>query len=147
MSAFPTREAVATTRVNDVLYSDVLILFSGEQRDIRFEIDLTTSDRYDDPNEALPPSGDTIDLFDSSMGHLLDVFFFTNSASAELRYYEGIDSVGGHNWRLVDQWMISPGIVFKLPGYRVHTSYAKLSLVNGGGTTLVGELQVRLSTL
>lgn len=147
MSAFPTREAVATTRVNDVLYSEQVFLFAGEQVDVRFEGDLTTSDRYNDPNDASPPSGDTIDAFDSSMGHLLDVFFFTNIAAAELKYYEAIDFVGGSGWRLVDQWMISPGVAFKMSGYRVHTSYGKLSLVNGGGSTVIGDLQVRLSSL
>lgn len=147
MGAFPTREAVATTRVNDVLYSEQVFLFAGEQVDVRFEGDLTTSDRYDDPNLASPPSSESIEAFDSSMGHLLDVFFYTNIAAAELKYYEAIDFVGGSSWRLVDQWMISPGVVFKLTGYRIHTSYGKLSIVNAGGSTVIGDLQVRLSSL
>lgn len=145
--AFPVREAVAVTRVNDVLYSEQVFLFSGEQLDIRWEGDLTTSDRYSSPSDAQAPGGDSIGDFDSSMGHLLDVWFFTIIAAAELKYYEAIDFVGAAGWRLVDQWMITPGVVFKLPGYRFHTSYGKLSLVNGGGTTLVGEMQVRLSSL
>ena len=146
MGAFPTREAIGVTRVNDVLFSEQVFLNPGEQVDVRFESDLTTTDRYDSPLDAVPPPGDPIELFDSSMGHLLDVFFITNIAAGELKYYEAMDG-GGEGWRLVDQWMISPGVVFKLVGYRVHTSYGKISLCNGGSGMLIGDFQVRMSSL
>jgi hypothetical protein len=145
--AFPTREAIATTRVNDVLYSDQVFLNVGEQLDIRFEGDSTTSDRYATPADASTPSAEDIGLFHSSMGQLLDAFFYSTLPGMELKYYEAIDIIGSGGWRLVDQWLLTPGVVFKLTGYRVQTSYGKLSLVNTGASLVIGEFQVRLSSL
>lgn len=143
--AYPTREAVATTRVCDVLFSDIIFLASGEQHDVMIETDLTTTDRYVSPGDASPP--DDLSLFESSMGHLLDVLFYTTIPGGEIKLYQGLDIAGSSAWFLVDQWLVSAGVVFKQSAYRIDASYAKVSVINTSGGMLIGSLLVRMSSL
>lgn len=146
MPSYPTREAVASTRLTDVLLSGTLILMAGQQQDVLFELDLTTTDRYLDIYEAGSP--DDITMFESSMGHLLDVEFYSAIAGFVIKLYTAVDAVGGTPpWMLKDQWLVTPGVMFTLSAYRIAASYGKLSIINTTGSNNVGRAVVRLSSL
>lgn len=145
--AIPTREVVAVSRIGDPIFSDQIFLNPGESTVIPFEIDLTTSDLHVDLTECSPPALEPIGNFQSSMGHLLDVFFVTTIPGFVAKFYQGIDFAGMPTWALVDQWIVSPGVVFKMPGYRLDATYGKFVLINTGSVVGVGELQLRLSSI
>lgn len=142
MTAFPTREAVANTSINTVIYNGTESFSPGTVFPVLVEVESTTSDFYADFSEASPP--ESIDQFYSSMGHLLDIFVYTDYAGLELWIDE---SSNDGLFRRSAAFLITPGIPQPVRGFRVMGSYASVSIANDGLALAIAEFIVRVRSL
>ncbi len=142
MGAFPTREAVATTTINTLVRSATTTISAGALDATLLEMEGVSSDAFDEYSTAAAP--DTIESFDSSYGHLVDVFVFTENDGLELWFDEAV--LGGEYRRVVG-FLITPGIPQPVRAYRPVGSFVVITLANSGVASADAELSIRVRSL
>lgn len=140
--AYPTREAVACTTVNTLIRSGLTTISAGAIDASLLEMEGVSSDAFADYSSAAAP--DDISSFDSSYGHLVDVFVFSENEGLELWFDEAV--LGGEYRRVVG-FLITPGIPQPVRAYRPVGSFVVITLANSGLASADAELSIRVRSL
>jgi len=129
-----TRHVVASTSINTTIFTGKVSLNAASQSSVIIEIDLSTSDNYNDLASAVPPAG-AAGNFRSSMGHLLEIWGYPSSGTMnEIR----VDFAPNGDGAFTPLWRNS--IVIGLAAgpsgpnlIRIPTSFARVTWVNNDG--------------
>jgi hypothetical protein len=137
-----TRHVVAPSAINTTIFSNVKTLAVSAQSSEIIEIDLATSDLYNDLGSAFPPAG-AAGNFHSSMGHLLELFAYTDFVDCEVRIDFAPNGDGSFtpSWRRALTLGLIPGVLAPATLIRIPTSFARVTWVNNGGSGLTATIE------
>lgn len=139
------RRSQAVTPINRTVYNAVTpFLTAGQSVTVYLENVSATDSVFGSLAEAAPPTGANGNLFTTS-GNLLNVLLYTTGTGLEFYIDEGTN--GDNNWYRSDQLLVTPSVPAFVRAFRFTMHYAKLTMYNGGASTLSAKLSVRVSTM
>ena len=126
-----TRHVVAPSSINTSVFSGKKTIAAGAQTSEIIEIDLSTSDLYNDLASAVAPAG-AAGNFHSSMGHLLEIFAHCELEGGEVRVDLAPNGDGGFTpaWRRAATILLTSGVPSSANLIRIPTSFARVTWVN-----------------
>lgn len=126
----PNRHVVAISTINTVLATEVLAVAAGDHAHYFFEIDLTTADTYTDLDTCTSPEANQ-NAFFSSMGHLLEIFAFTDQPNVECWVDFAIDGSGSAvGWRRAATLLLSAGVLGNPNPIRIPHCFGRVTFAN-----------------
>lgn len=133
-----TRKPVVPTTNATVINSNTFTVLANNSTQFLLEVGSVTTSIYDlvgmvdlIPVTA-PPS--TVASYVTTMGHLLDIFAFTNSNGIEVRIEQAVVASAPATYRRVATYALTPGVASPINAFRITTFFTRLVIANTSGT-------------
>lgn len=144
---YPIADAVRVLSNDTTVYNSFDTIVAGGYVEVQIDLATCGEDIFDSPDVASPP--DIIGGMKQAVGPFLNVLGYSAFAGLELTIDEGIDILNTTPpWIRGLALAITPGVGFRVPGWRAIGHYARVHITNTNDAGLAAVYwMAKLSTI